>query len=221
VSSASHGSANDSGASSQRPRISWKLQELRPGGTPPSRPSRRRACGRNTSSLSTKPVDSTSRRGAATETPPLASVGDSKRSIETSEFSSPPYPCGPATENGFQNNWRSAKPSNPGPSGGSSRLNGRRFRRLRILAHGVISSPPAPHTATPVQFDLRNDESANEVMRITIGASKSYQPRVPARPSGRRRRGLVRAPLRRARGIAEAAHESPPALPVHRRASSV
>jgi len=148
----------------RQPGSGRELQELRPGGTPPSRPSRRRACGRNTSSLSTKPVDSASRRGAATETPPLASVGDSKRSIETSEVSSPPYPCGPATENGFHNNWRSAKPSNPGPSSGSSRFNGRRFRRLRTPAHGVISSPVAPHTATLVRFDFYGDQSESEAV---------------------------------------------------------
>ncbi len=219
--SARRASADGSEPSSQRPRISWKLQELRPGGTPPPRPSRRRACGRNTSSLSTRPEGSANAPGAATETPPLASVGGSKRSIETSEVSSPPYPCRPATENAFHNNWRSAKPSNHAHSSGNSQVNGRRFRSPRTPARGVTSLPAAPRAATPVRFDLCSDESANAATRTTIGASKSQQPRVPARPSGRRRRGLVRAPLRRARGIAEAAHESPPALPVHRRASSV
>ena len=69
-----------------------------------------------------------------------------------------PYPRRTATENGFSNNWRSAKPSNPGPSSGSSQSNGERFRRLRTLAHGVISSPAAPHTATLVRFDFYGDE---------------------------------------------------------------
>jgi hypothetical protein len=81
-----------------------------------------------------------------------------------------PYPCGPATENGFHNNWRSAKPSNPGPSSGSSRFNGRRFRRLRILAHGVISSPVAPHTATLVRFDFCGDETGSAAVRMNKGS---------------------------------------------------
>ena len=54
-----------------------------------------------------------------------------------------PYPCRAATGNDSLNNWRSAKPSNPGPSSGRSQSNGERFRRLRTPALGVISSPPA------------------------------------------------------------------------------
>ena len=37
-----------------------------------------------------------------------------------------PYPRRTATENGFYNNWRSAKRSTPGPSSGSSQSNGER-----------------------------------------------------------------------------------------------
>jgi hypothetical protein len=70
-------------------------------------------------------------------------------------------PCPPATGNDSWNNWRSAKPSNPGPSGGRSQPNGGRFRRLRTPAHGVISSPVAPHTATPVRFDFYSDETGS------------------------------------------------------------
>ena len=81
-----------------------------------------------------------------------------------------PYPCRAATGNDSLNNWRSAKPSNPGPSSGSSRFNGSRFRRLRILAHGVISSPVAPHTATLVRFDLRGDETGGAAVRIKKGS---------------------------------------------------
>ena len=69
-----------------------------------------------------------------------------------------------ATENGFHNNWRSAKPSNPGPSSGSSQSNGERFRRLRTPAHGVISSPLAPHIAKPVRFDFYSDQSGSEAV---------------------------------------------------------
>ena len=111
-----------------------------------------------------EPVSNATTLGAATETPPLTSVRGSKRSIGTSEVSSPPYPCRPATGNRFCNNWRSAKPSNPGPSSGSSRSNGRRFRRLRTPAHGVISSPVAPHTATLVRFDFYGDQSESEAV---------------------------------------------------------
>jgi len=160
----------------------------------PCRPLCRLACGGTTRGHPTMPVCSAGTPGTATETPPLASVGGSKRSIETSEVSSPPYPCRPAIENGFHNNWRSAKPSNHALSRGSSQVNGRRFRSPRTPARGVTSLPAAPRAATPERFDLCSDESANEATRNTIGASKSHQPRVPARPSGRRRRGLVRAP---------------------------
>ena len=81
-----------------------------------------------------------------------------------------PYPCGPATENGFHNNWRSAKPSNPGPSSGRSQPNGGRFRRLRTPAHGVISSPVAPHTATLVRFDCCGDQSGNATVPARKGS---------------------------------------------------
>jgi hypothetical protein len=77
-----------------------------------------------------------------------------------------PYPRRTATENGFYNNWRSAKPSNPGPSSGRSQSNGERFRRLRTPAHGVISSPVAPRNATPVRFDFCSDRSESEVHGI-------------------------------------------------------
>ena len=81
-----------------------------------------------------------------------------------------PYPRRTATENGFYNNWRSAKPSNPGPSSGRSQPNGGRFRRLRTPAHGVISSPVAPHTATLVRFDFYGDESGNEAVATKKGS---------------------------------------------------
>jgi hypothetical protein len=57
-----------------------------------------------------------------------------------------------------------------GPSSGSSRFNGRRFRRLRILAHGVISSPVAPHTATLVRFDFCGDETGSAAVRMKKGS---------------------------------------------------
>ena len=117
--------------------------------------------------------------GAATETPPLASVGGSKRSIETSEVSSPPYPCRATTEDAFHGNFGSAKPSNPGPSSGSSQSNGGRFRRLRTLAHGVISSPVAPHTATPVRFDFYSDQGGSEAVQTTYGSCEMCQALVP------------------------------------------
>ena len=75
-----------------------------------------------------------------------------------------------ATENGFHNNWRSAKPSNPGPSSRSSQSNGERFRRLRTPAHGVISSPLAPHTATLVRFDFCGDETGSAAVRMKKGS---------------------------------------------------
>ena len=77
-----------------------------------------------------------------------------------------PYPCRTETENAFHNNWRSAKPSNLGPSSESSRINGRRFRSPRTPAHGVISSPVAPHTAIHVRFDFYGDESKSGVHGI-------------------------------------------------------
>ncbi len=49
ASSARRASANGSEPSTERPRISWKLQEMRPGDTPPPLPSRLTAYGRNTS----------------------------------------------------------------------------------------------------------------------------------------------------------------------------
>ena len=92
------------------------------------------------------------------------------RSIETIEASSQPYPCRAATENAFHNNWRSAKPSNPGPSSGRSQSNGERFRRLHTLAHGVISSPVAPHTAILVRFDFYGDETGSAAVRMKKGS---------------------------------------------------
>ncbi|MGB3051166.1 MAG: hypothetical protein WBB42_09215 [Polyangiales bacterium] len=116
------------------------------------------------SSVSTGPVDGGNKPGAATETAPPASVGGSKRSIGTSEASLLPYPYLAATEDGFHNNWGVAKPSNPGLSSGSSQSNGERFRRLRILAHGVILSLVEPHTAMPVRFDFYSDQSGSEAV---------------------------------------------------------
>jgi hypothetical protein len=45
-----------------------------------------------------------------------------------------------------------------------------RFRRLRTPAHGVISSPVAPHTATLVRFDFYGDESGNEAFATKKGS---------------------------------------------------
>jgi len=59
-----------------------------------------------------------------------------------------------------------AKPSNPGPLGGSSRINGRRFRSPCTLARGVISLPAVPRTATPVRFDFCSDKSRSEAHGI-------------------------------------------------------
>ena len=55
--------------------------------------------------------------------------------------------CAIAIEDGFHNNWRSATPSNPGPSSESSQTNGRRLRRPGIWAPGATSSPVAPPSA--------------------------------------------------------------------------
>ncbi|MBT8469018.1 MAG: hypothetical protein KJN97_09740, partial [Deltaproteobacteria bacterium] len=66
--------------------------------------------------------------------------------------------------NAFHNNWGFAKSSNPGPSSGSSQSNGGRFRGVRIPAHGVISSPVAPHTATAARFDFHRDQSRSEAV---------------------------------------------------------
>jgi hypothetical protein len=115
-------------------------------------------------SHSTTPVCSANTHGTATETPPRTRVDDSGISIGASETCSLRYPCRAATENGFCNNWRSAKPSNPGPSTGRSRPNGVRFRRLRTQARGVISSRVARHTAILVRFDFYGDESENEAV---------------------------------------------------------
>ncbi|MDH3726044.1 MAG: hypothetical protein OER77_00805 [Myxococcales bacterium] len=52
----------------------------------------------------------------------------------------------------------------------SQRSPGRRFRRLRTPAHGVISSPVAPHTATLVRFDFYGDESGNEAVATKKGS---------------------------------------------------
>ena len=161
ASSASLGCANDSGTSKRRPRVSWKIVGARFIGTRPSRPPCRKAYGWTTRSRSTKPGCSANTPGAATETPHPASVDDSRRSIDTSETSSPPYPSRAATESAFHNSSRSAKPSNLGPSSGSSQINGRRFRSPRTPAAGVISSPVAPHTTTPVPFDFCVDESGS------------------------------------------------------------
>ena len=81
-----------------------------------------------------------------------------------------PYPRRTATENGFSNNWRSAKPSNPGPSSGRSQPNGGRFRRPGIRAPGDISSQAAPGSATPVRFDFESDESGNAAVRTKKGS---------------------------------------------------
>jgi len=166
ASSASLGCANDSGTSKRRPRVSWKRAGAGLTGIRLSRPRCRRACGMTTRSHSTKPVCSANTPGTATGTPPPASVDDSRRSIATSDASSPPYPSRAATESAFHNSSRSAKPSNLGPSGASSPINGRRFGSPRTLARGDISSPAAPHTATPVRFDFCLDESRNEATGI-------------------------------------------------------
>ena len=81
-----------------------------------------------------------------------------------------PYPCRAATGNDSLNNWRSAKPSNPGPSSGSSQSNGGRFRRPGIRAPGDISSQAAPGSATPVRFDFESDESGNAAVRTKKGS---------------------------------------------------
>jgi hypothetical protein len=119
---------------------------------------------------STRLVYSGNAPGAATETPPLASVDNSSGSIVVSGAGSPPYPRPAATGNDSWNNWRSAKPSNPGPSSGRSQPNRGRFRRLRASVHGVISSPVAPHTATLVRFDFYGDESGNETVATKKGS---------------------------------------------------
>ena len=143
-------------------------------GIRPRRPRRRGACGRSTSSHATEPVCSAKTPGAATETPPPGSVDDSRRSIDTSEASSPPYPSRAATESAFHNSSHSAKPSNLGPSNGSSPINGRRSRSPRTPARGVISLPAAPRAATLVRFDLCSEESRIEATRITIGAGELF-----------------------------------------------
>ena len=71
-----------------------------------------------------------------------------------------PYPRRTATEDGFSNNWRSAEPSNPGPSSGRSQPNEGRFRSPRTSARGVISSPVAPRSATPARFDFESGNAA-------------------------------------------------------------
>ena len=81
-----------------------------------------------------------------------------------------PYPRRTATENGFHNNWRSAKSSNPGPSSGSSQSNGGRFSRLGILAHGAISSPAAPQPGTPLRFDSYSEQSGSEAVATKKGS---------------------------------------------------
>ena len=121
---------------------------------------------------------STHELGAATETLPLASVDDSRRSIGTSDSSSPPYPCPAATGNDSCNNWRTANPSNPGPSSANSQPNGARFSRLRTPAHGVVSSPVAPHTATFMRFDFSGDESGNEAVATKKGSCEMQGDRV-------------------------------------------
>ena len=81
-----------------------------------------------------------------------------------------PYPCGPAIENGFHNNCRSAKPSNHAPSSGNSQVTGRRFRSPRTPARGVTSSPVAPHTAILVRFDFYGDETGSAAVRMKKGS---------------------------------------------------
>jgi len=112
--------------------------------------------------------------GIGTGATPLVTVGDSRRSIDTSAGFSAPYRCRTETENAFHNNWHSAKPSNPGPSDESSQFNGRRFRGRRTLAVGVISFPTAPRTATPVRFDFCSDESGSEVRTTLREAVSDY-----------------------------------------------
>ncbi len=74
------------------------------------------------------------------------------------------------TESAFHNNWRSAKPSNPGPSSGSSQVNGRRFRSPRTLARGLTSLPVAPRAATPVRFDFYSDQGGNAAVPSKNGS---------------------------------------------------
>jgi hypothetical protein len=136
-------------------------------GIRPCPPWCRRACGRITRSYSSEAVLNGKTHGIGTGATPLVTVGDSRRSIDTSDGFSAPYPCRTETENAFHNNWLSTEPSNPGPSDESSQVNGRRFRSRRTLAVGVISLPAAPRTATPVRFDFCSDESASEV-RTTL-----------------------------------------------------
>ena len=87
-----------------------------------------------------------------------------------------PDPHRTATENGFQNNWCPAKPSNPEPStSGRSQSNGRQFKRPGILEPDVISSPVAPHIATLVRFNFYGDESSKEVRTTLRGADRNYE----------------------------------------------
>ncbi len=81
-----------------------------------------------------------------------------------------PYPRRTATDDGFQNNWRSAKRSNPGLSIASSQPNEGQFRIHRTPARGASSSPAAPRTATPVRFDSFSDESGNEAAATKKGS---------------------------------------------------
>jgi hypothetical protein len=81
---------------------------------------------------------------------------------DTSEAYSPPCPSRVATESAFHKSSRSAKPSNLGPSSGSSQINGRRFRSARTLAAGAISSP----AATPARFEFWSDKTRSEAHGI-------------------------------------------------------
>jgi len=143
-------------------------------GIRPCRPRCRRACGRSTRSYSSEAVLNGKTHGITIGATRLATVGDSRRSIDTSDAFSAPYPCRTETENAFHNNWRSAKPSNPGPSDESSQFNGRRFRSRRTLAVGVVSLPAAPRTATLVRFDFCSDENSSEIRTTLREDARNY-----------------------------------------------
>ena len=170
ASSASLGSASSSEPFNQRPRINWKPHSAQHTGTRPCHPECRGACGRSTNRPSTTRACSAKRHGGATDTPLLASVDNSSGSIAVSGASSPPCPCQRATENDFWSNSRYGTPSKLGPSNRGSQSKERRFKRPGIPAHGVISSPAAPHTATLVRFDFFSNESGSEVRTISRGA---------------------------------------------------
>ena len=96
---------------------------------------------------------SASTPGAATETSPLATVNASKRSTDTSEASSPPYPCRDATEDSFQTTRAPASHRIPGPQAEARNPTRRRFRRPAPGDLAPLRRAAAPRTATPVRSD--------------------------------------------------------------------